>query len=323
MKAVVRTKFGSPDVLSLEEIERPPLTDDGLLVRVRATSVNPADWYGITGAPLIARPTMGLRKPRVKTVGVDFAGTVEAIGKDVTEFKVGDEVFGGRDAAFAEYVGVREERAVAKRPANITVEQAASVGVAGLTALQGLRDKAQLQPGQHVLINGASGGVGTFAVQIAKALGAEVTAVCSTRNVALARSLGADRVIDYTSDDFTLGDRRYDVLFDIAGSQSWRACRRVLNKRAKLVIVGAPKGSRLLGPLSHILRLKFASIGSRRKVTFFVAKFNKADLQMLAEMMEAGKVTPVIDRTYPLTETADAMRYLGEGHAQGKIVVTV
>jgi len=323
MKAIVRNKFGSPDVLSLEEIEQPPLTDDGLLVRVRATSVNPAEWYVVAGTPLIMRVTTGIFKPRSRTVGVDFAGTVEAIGKDVTQFQVGDEVFGGRDAAFAEYVGVREERAIVKRPANVTVEQAASVGVAGLTALQGLRDKGNLQPGQQVLINGASGGVGTFAVQIAKSMGAEVTAVCSPRNVELARSLGADHVVDYTSDDFTLSDRRYDVLFDIAGSRSWSACRRVMKKKATLVMVGAPKGGRLLGPLGHLLRMRLAAIGSRRKVTFFIAKFNKADLQVLADLMEAGKVKPVIDRRYELAETADAMRYLGEGHAQGKIILTV
>lgn len=323
MKAIVRSKFGSPDVLSLEDVDTPPLTDDGLLVRVRATSVNPAEWYAVAGTPVLARPTMGMFKPRSKTVGVDFAGTVEAIGKDVTQFQVGDEVFGGRDAAWAEYVDVREERAVVKRPENVTVEQAASVGVAGLTALQGLRDKGQLQPGQRVLINGASGGVGTFAVQIAKTLGAEVTAVCSTRNVELARSLGADHVVDYTKNDFTRGEQRYDLLFDIAGSQSWAACRRVMTKRATLVMVGAPKGGRFLGPMSHLLRLKLASIGSRRKVTFFVAKFNKPDLQVLADLMAEGKVTPVIDRSYDLTQTADALRYLGEGHAQGKIVVTL
>lgn len=323
MKAIVRNKFGTPDVLSLQEVDQPPLTDDGLLVRVSATSVNPAEWYAIAGIPLVARPAFGFFKPRAKTLGVDFAGTVEAIGNHVRKFQVGDEVFGGRDGAFSEYVVVREERAVVKRPANVTVEQASSVGVAGLTALQGLRDKGQLQPGQQVLINGASGGVGTFAIQIAKALGAEVTAVCSTRNVELARSLGADHVVDYTSDDFTRSPSRYDVLLDIAGSRSWSDCRRVLNKNATLVMIGAPTGSRLLGPLSHILRLRFAAIGSRRKVTFFVAKFNKADLQVLADLMETGKVKPVIDRSFNLTETADALRYLGEGHAQGKIVVTI
>ena len=323
MKAIVRSKFGLPDVLSLAEIDTPPLTDDGLLVRVRATSVNPAEWYAVAGKPLLARPTMGMFKPRAQTVGVDFAGTVEAIGKAVTQFQVGDEVFGGRDAAWAECVALPEDRAVVKRPANVTVEQAASVGVAGLTALQGLRDKGNLQAGQRVLINGASGGVGTFAVQIAQALGAEVTAVCSTRNVELARSLGADHVVDYTKDDFTRGQQRYDLIFDIAGSQSWAACRRVLTKRATLVMVGAPKGGRFLGPVRHLLRLKLAAIGSRRTVTFFVAKFNKSDLQVLADLMAASKVAPVIDRTYPLAETADALRYLGEGHAQGKIVVTI
>lgn len=323
MKAIVRSKFGSPDVLSFEEIEQPPLTDDAVLVRVRASSVNPADWYGMTGTPLIARPTMGMRKPKTRTMGVDFAGTVEAIGKDVTEFRVGDEVFGGRDGAFAEYVVVRQERAIVARPSNVTVEHAASVGVAALTALQGLRDKANLQAGQKVLINGASGGVGTFAVQLAKWMGAEVTAVCSTRNVEIVRSLGADHVIDYTLDDFTRGKQRYDLLFDIAGSKPWFACRRVMNPKATLVMVGGPKGNRLLGPMSQLLRLRLGAIGSRRKVTFFVAKFNKADLAILAELTATGKVTPVIDRTYQLSETADAMRYLGEGHAQGKIVITV
>ena len=323
MKAIVRSKFGSPDVLSFEEIEQPPLTDDAVLVRVRATSANPADWYGMMGTPLIARPTMGMRKPKARTMGVDFAGTVEAIGKDVTQFHVGEEVFGGRDGAFAEYVVVREERAIVPRPANVTVEHAASVGVAALTALQGLRDKGQLQSGQKVLINGASGGVGTFAVQIAKWMGAEVTAVCSTRNVEIVRSLGADHVIDYTVDDFTRSEQRYDLLFDGAGSKPWSACRRVLTPKAKLVMVGAPKGGRLLGPMSQLLKLRLAAIGSRRRVTFFVAKFNKADLAILAELMATGKVTPVVDRTYQLSESAGAMRYLGEGHAQGKIVITV
>lgn len=323
MKAVVRSKFGSPDVLSFEEIEQPSLTDDAVLVRVRATSANPADWYAMMGTPLIARPTMGMRKPKARTMGVDFAGTVEAIGKDVTQFHVGEEVFGGRDGAFAEYVVVREERAIVPRPANVTVEHAASVGVAALTALQGLRDKGQLQSGQKVLINGASGGVGTFAVQIAKWMGAEVTAVCSTRNVEIVRSLGADHVIDYTVDDFTRSEQRYDLLFDVAGSKPWSACRRVLTPKAKLVMVGAPKGGRLLGPMSQLLKLRLAAIGSRRRVTFFVAKFNKADLAILAELMATGKVTPVVDRTYQLSESAAAMRYLGEGHAQGKIVITV
>ena len=323
MKAVVRSKFGSPDVLSLEEVERPVLTDDGVLVRVHATSVNPAEWYSMVGKPLIARPAFGLFNPRTKTLGVDFAGTVEAVGKDVTQFRVGDEVFGGRDGAFADYVVVSESKAVLPKPSNVTMEQAGSVAIAAFTALQGLRDKGELQPGQQVLINGASGGVGTFAVQIAKWLGAELTAVCSTHNVELVRSLGADHVIDYTSEDFTRSDRRYDLVLDVAGSRSWFACRRVMNKKARLVIVGAPKGNRVLGPMSHMLKLRLASIGSRRKVLFFVAKIQKEDLAVLAELLATGKVTPVIDRTYPLSNIAEAMRYLGEGHARGKIVVTV
>jgi NADPH:quinone reductase-like Zn-dependent oxidoreductase len=323
MKAAVRDRYGSPDVVELREIERPAPADDEVLVRVRAASVNAADWYGMTGTPYVGRAAMGLRKPKSNRLGTDFAGTVEAVGNDVTQFRPGDEVFGGRTGAFAEYVCVREDRAVVPKPANVTFEQAAAVGVAGLTALQGLRDKGQLQPGQKVLINGASGGVGTFAVQIAKALGAEVTAVCSTRNVDLVRSLGADQVIDYTREDFTRSDRRYDLMFDVAGSRSWSECRRVLNPQATLVIVGAPKGNRLIGPLSRIVRLRVASLRSRQKAVFFIAKFNKPDMAVLRDLLEAGKVTPVIDRRYELSEIADALRYLGEGHAQGKVVLTV
>jgi NADPH:quinone reductase-like Zn-dependent oxidoreductase len=323
MKAAVRDRYGSPDVVELREIERPAPADDEVLVRVRAASVNAADWYGMTGTPYVGRAAMGLRKPKSNRLGTDFAGTVEAVGNDVTLFRPGDEVFGGRSGAFAEYVCVREDRAVVPKPANVTFEQAAAVGVAGLTALQGLRDKGQLQPGQKVLINGASGGVGTFAVQIAKALGADVTGVCSTRNVDLVRSLGADQVVDYTREDFTRSDRRYDLMFDVAGSRSWSECRRVLNPQATLVIVGAPKGNRLMGPLSHIVTLRLAALRGSQKAVFFIAKFNKADMEVLRELLEAGKVTPVIDRRYELSEIADALRYLGEGHAQGKVVLTV
>jgi NADPH:quinone reductase-like Zn-dependent oxidoreductase len=321
MKAAVHDSYGSPDVVELREIEQPELTDDGVLVRVRASSVNPADWYGVAGRPYVARVLSGLRKPKTNKMGVDFAGTVEAVGKDVTGLRPGDEVFGGRTGAFAEYVCA--VKGVVLKPANLTFEQAGAVGVAGLTALQGLRDKGQIQPGQKVLINGASGGVGTFAVQIAKALGAEVTAVCSTRNVDLARSLGADHVVDYTREDFTRSDRRYDLLFDVAGSRSWSACRRVLNPKATFVVVGAPKGGRLLGPLGRIAKLRLAGLPSSRKVVFFIAKFNKADLEVLRELLESGKVTPVVDRRYELREAADALRYLEEGHAQGKIVLTM
>jgi NADPH:quinone reductase-like Zn-dependent oxidoreductase len=322
MRAIVRNTYGSPDVLELQEIDKPVAADDEVLVRVRAASVNPADWYTLTG-PFIARIPNGLLKPKSNRLGVDFAGTVEAVGKNVTQFRPGDDVFGGGNGALAEYVCVREDRAVVPKPANVTSEQAAAVPVAALTALQGLRDKGQIQPGQRVLINGASGGVGTFAVQIAKALGAEVTGVCSTRNVDLVRSLGADHVIDYTREDFTRSDQRYDLLFDVAGSRSWSECRCVLNRQAILVMVGAPKGTRLFGPLSHILKKRLASVPSSQRTVFFIAKFNKADMVVLRELLEAGKVTPVIDKRYELSESADAFRYLGEGHARGKIVITV
>jgi NADPH:quinone reductase-like Zn-dependent oxidoreductase len=321
MKAIVRNTYGSPDVLELVEIDKPDPPDDEVLVRVRAVSVNPADWYTLTG-PLIARVPGGLRKPKSNRLGVDYAGPVEAVGKNVTQFRAGDQVFGGRTGAFAEYVCGRADRGVALKPANVTFEEAAAVPVAGLTALQGLRDKGQIQAGQKVLINGASGGVGTFAVQIAKALGAEVTGVCSTRNVELVRSIGADRVIDYTREDFTRTDDRYDLLLDVAGSRSWSACKRVLHPHATLVIVGAPKGNAALGPLGHIARVRLASVPSSQKAVFFIAKFNKADMEVLRELLEAGKVKPVVDRRYELSDIADAFRYLGEGHAQGKIVVT-
>ena len=323
MKAALLDRFGSPDNIELREIEEPTPADDEVLVRVRAASVNPADWYSVMGRPYVGRMAMGLRKPKSDRVGVDFAGTVEAVGNDVTELRPDDEVFGGRSGAFAEYVVVREERAVVSKPANVTFEQAAAVPVAALTALQGLRDKGQLQPGQQVLINGASGGVGTFAVQIAKALGAEVTGVCSTRNVDIVRSLGADHVIDYTREDFTESDRRYHLLLDVAGSRSWSEYKRVLDPHATLVIVGAPKGNRLLGPLSHIVKVRLGALRSSQKVVFFIAKFNREDMETLRELLEAGEVTPVIDRRYELSEIADAFRYLGEGHAQGKVVITV
>ena len=321
MKAIVHSRYGSPDVLELEESEKPELADDLVLVRVRAASINPADWYGVTGL-LVARASTGFLKPKSGRTGIDFAGTVEAVGKDVTHVQPGDEVFGARSGALAEYLTVRD--AIVRKPGNITFEEAAAVPVAAITALQGLRDKGKLQAGQKVLINGASGGVGTFAVQIAKALGAEVTGVCSTRNVELVRSLGADNVVDYTAEDFTRSNRSYDLVLDVAGSRSWSECRRVLNPHGKVVIVGAPKGSRVLGPLGHIVRLRVASLlrGSQKAV-FFIAKTNRADLEVLRELLEAAKVKPVVDRSYALAETRDAFRYLGEGHARGKVVVTV
>ena len=321
MKAAVVDRYGSPDVVELRDVEKPELVDDGVLVRVRASSVNPADWYGMRGIPYAGRAMMGLLKPKTNRLGVDFAGTVEAVGKDVAGFQAGDEVFGGRSGAFAEYVCVRG--GIAQKPANLSFEEAAAVPVAALTALQGLRDKGQLQPGQRVLINGASGGVGTFAVQIAKALGAQVTGVCSTRNVEQTRALGADYVVDYTTEDFTRIGLRYDLLLDIAGGRSWSDYKRVLEPRATLVIVGAPKGGRVLGPLSHVIRLKLASLFSKQKTVFFISKFNKPDMKVLQELLESGQVTPVVERRYELSELSDALRYLGEGHAQGKLVVTV
>jgi NADPH:quinone reductase-like Zn-dependent oxidoreductase len=322
MKAIVRDKYGPPDGVELQEVEKPEVTDAGLLVRVRAASVNRVDWYDVTGTPWIARPMTGLRGPKSRFTGRDFAGTVEAVGNDVTDLRPGDEVFGGKKGggSFAEYVGVPAD--VARKPAGLTFEEAAAVPVAALTALQGLRDHGQLQPGQKVLVNGASGGVGTFAVQIAKALGAEVTAVCSTRNVEQARSLGADHVIDYTGEDFTRTGQRYDLILDIAGSKSWSQCRRVLNPNAILVIVGA-KGSRLMGPLGHIAKVRLGALRGSQKAVFFVANFNVPDLAVLSELLGTGKVKPVVEKRYELIEVADALRYMGEGHARGKIVIGV
>jgi NADPH:quinone reductase-like Zn-dependent oxidoreductase len=322
MKAIVRDKYGPPEVLELREIGKPELTDDGVLVRVRASSVNRLDWYDLSGTPWIARPVTGVRGPKSRLIGVDFAGTVEAVGKDVTDFQPGDDVFGGRNGSFAEYVCVptAAERKIARKPANLTFEEAAALPVAGLTALQSLRDHGHLVPGQKVLVNGASGGVGTFAVQIANALGAEVTAVCSRRNVEQARSLGADHVIDYSREDFTRGGRRYDVILDVAGSKGWSQCRGVLNPQATLVMVGGPKGP-LLGPLGHIVKVRLAALRGSQKAVFFIASFNEPDLIALGKLLESGKVKPVLEKRYELGEVADALRYMGEGHAQGKLVI--
>lgn len=318
MKAVVRDRYGFPNVLRVEEIEKPALEDDRVLVRVRASSINKADWYGILGRPRLFRPMMGgIFKPKTRQVGTDFAGVVEAVGKGVEGIAVGDEVFGGRDGAFAEYVSAK---AVVKKPANVSFEQAGTIGIAGLTALQALRDHAGVQPGERVLVNGGSGGVGTMTIQIAKALGAHVTAVCSTRNVEQARALGADRVIDYSREDFSKAGDRYDVVLDVAGSRPWRALRRVLAPGGRVVIVGAPGGVPVLGPLAHIVATKLASLG---KAKFFVAKFNNPDLQTLAEMMESGALTPVVDRTYPLAEAPEALSQFGKGNVRAKLVVVM
>jgi NADPH:quinone reductase-like Zn-dependent oxidoreductase len=276
----------------------------------------------MTGRPYIARPAVGLRKPKRNVLGTDFAGRVQAVGSSVMQFRPGDEVFGAGTGAYAEYVSVAADGLVPK-PTNLTFEQAAAVPVAALTALQALRDKGQIRPGHQILINGASGGVGTFAVQIAKAFGAEVTGVCSTSNLDMVRSIGADHVVDYTREDFTTGRRRYDLMIDIAGSRSFSECRRVLAPEATLVIVGGPKTNRLLGPLSHVLKTRLASVGRSQKVVFFISQNKKDDMVALHDLLEAGKVTPVIDRRYELSEVPDAFRYLGEGHARAKVVITV
>jgi NADPH:quinone reductase-like Zn-dependent oxidoreductase len=319
VKAVVRKQYGSAQGLEVVENEPPDITPDGVLVRVHAAALNRIDWYHLTGTPLLGRFEMGLRRPKSATFHADFSGTVEAVGQDVTEFSVGDEVF-GRGAPLAQHV-CAEGDAIARKPAGVTFEEAATVSVAGRAALQALRDHGQVRPEQKVLVNGASGGVGTFAVQIAKALGAEVTAVCSTANLDQARALGADHVIDYTKDDFTRNGRRYDVLFDNAGSKPWAACTRVLAPNAIVILVGGPNKNRLLGPLGHIIKMKVRAMLSSRQAVFFIAKSSTADLKALAELLEAGIVKPVIDRRYALSEVADAFRYLGEGHPRGKVVI--
>jgi len=319
MKALVRHRYGGPGVVRVEEVEQPELTDDRVLVRVHASSLNKADWHQLRGWPRFLRPVTrdGVLRPKSALFGTDFAGVVEAVGKDVTDLAPGDEVFGGRSGAFAEYVSAVN---VVRKPSNVTFEEAATMGIAGLTALQGLRDHAELQPGERVLINGASGGVGTLAVQIAKSLGAHVTAVCSTRNVEQARELGADGVLDYTREDFTRGSERYDLIADVAGGHSWRAMRGVLEPDGRLLVVGA-HGSR--NQLRHIAAIKLSAVGSKQPVKFFIAKFNKPDLQTLADMLERGELTPAIDRTYELDEGQDALRTFGEGHVRGKLVLTM
>jgi NADPH:quinone reductase-like Zn-dependent oxidoreductase len=300
-------------------VERPALTDERVLVRVRASSLNKADWHELRGWPRFLRPMTrnGVVRPKTALFGTDFAGVVEAVGKDVTDLAPGDEVFGARSGAFAEYVSAVS---VVRKPSNVTFEEAATMGIAGVTALQGLRDHGNLQPGQRVLINGASGGVGTLTVQIAKALGAHVTAVCSTRNLEQTRELGADRVLDYTRQDFTREPERYDLVVDVAGGHSWRAIQRVLEPEGRLVIVGA-HGSR--GQLRHIAAVWLTSRFGKKPVKFFVAKIDRPNLQALADLLESGELKPAIDRTYELTEAQDAFRTFGEGHVRGKLVLTM
>jgi NADPH:quinone reductase-like Zn-dependent oxidoreductase len=325
MKAVVYCDYGSADVLRVEDIEKPVPGDNQILVRVRAASVNPLDWHYMRGTPYLLRLDAGLRKPRSTRLGVDYAGTVEAIGRNVRRFKPGDEVFGGRDGAFAEYVTALEDRAVVLKPANVTFEQAASVPIAAITALQALRDNGKIQRGQRVLINGASGGVGTFAVQIAKVFGAEVTGVSSTRNVDLVRSLGADRVIDYTREDFTKGSELYDLILDCVGNHGMLAYRRVLKPKGTYVLIGGggPEDGRWIGPMARPVKALMLSPFVSQNFVMILAELNKDDLTILRDLMEAGKVTPFIDRRYTLSEVPAAIRYLEEGHARGKVVITL
>jgi NADPH:quinone reductase-like Zn-dependent oxidoreductase len=325
MKAIVYDKYGPPDVLKLQVVDRPTVSDDDVLVQVRAASVNPYDWHFMRGEPYFMRLMIGLLRPKSNRLGADLAGRVEQVGKNVTGFRPGDEVFGdtggGPWGSFGEFVCVPENWLDLK-PADLTFEQAAAVPLAGITALQGLRDWGDVQPGQQVLIIGASGGVGTFAVQIAKSFGAEVTGVCSTRNAEMVRSLGADHVIDYTQEDFSRRGKRYDLIFQLAGTLSPSGCRRALTPGGTLVL-SSGEGGRWFGPLGRMLEAMVSGPFVGQKMVSRVARQSKADLGILKQLIETGKVTPLIDRSYSFEEIPEAIRYLEEGHARGKVVVTV
>lgn len=320
MKAVVFRCYGSPEVLEFADIEKPTLADDELLIRVHAAAVNPLDWHYMRGSPYIMRLGTGIGAPDDTRMGVDFAGTVESVGRNVTKFAPGDDVFGGGSGAFAEYVKMREDRALTMKPANVTFEQAAAVPIAAITALQALRDLGNVQPGQKVLINGASGGVGTYAVQIAKSFGAEVSGVCSTRNVDMVRSLGADHVFDYTKEDYTESGEQFDLIIDMVGNHSLLANRKAMTPEGTFVIVGGPKGDwvgPLLGPIKAMLLSPFVG----QEFVMLLARMNGDDLTILADLMRAGKVTPVIDRRFALNNVAAAITYSEAGRARGKIIV--
>jgi NADPH:quinone reductase-like Zn-dependent oxidoreductase len=321
MKAIVYRRYGSADVLSCEEVDAPAAGPDEVVVDVRAASANPLDWHLMTGQPYVGRLAFGLARPRITRLGADVAGQVRAVGSSVTRFEPGDEVFGTCRGAFAEQVSAAESALVTK-PANVTFEEAASVPIAGFTALQALRDKGQLRAGQKVLINGAAGGVGTFAVQIAKALGAEVAGVCSTRNVDLVRSIGADRVVDHTREDFTGSGPRYDLMLDCIGNHSLSACRSVLAPRGRYVLVGGPDG-RWVGPLGRTLGAMLLSPFVSQSLVTVLARRSPADLLTLRDLMATGRIRPVVDRRYGLAEVPEAIRYLQAGHARGKVVITV
>ena len=323
MKAIVREKYGPSDVLELRDIDLPECADDEVLVRGRAAGVGRDVWHVMTGLPYPIRLAgYGFRAPKNPVIGSDMAGVVEALGRNVSRFQPGDEVFGIGKGSYAEYVCAGEDK-LAPKPANLPFEQAGVVAIMGSTALQALRDHGKVRPGQEVLIIGASGGVGTYAVQIAKAFGAHVTGVCSTQKVEMVRSIGADHVIDYTQEDFAEGDQRYDVILDIGGNSSLSRLRRALAQRGTLVIVGGEGGGRWLGGTDRQLRAMMLSPVVGQKLGTFVNKENHEDLLVLKELIESGKVTPVIDRTYPLARVPEAIRYLEEGHAQGKVVITV
>lgn len=324
MKAIVYHDYGPPDVLRLEVVDKPLPREDQVLIRIRAAAANPLDWHYIRGTPYVMRMESGFGQPKDPGVGVDMAGVVVATGSNVTQFKPGDEVFGTVNGAFAEYA-LTTERRIAPKPASLTFEQAAGVPVAALTALQGLRDKGRIQPGQKVLINGSSGGVGTFAVQIAKSLGAEVTGICSTRNLELVRSLGADHVIDYTQEDFAESGQQYDLIVDNVGNRSLSDYRRVLKSKGTYVLIGGggPDNGKWLGPLATMLKVLVVSPFVSQDLTTLMASIRQDDLRLLGELIESNQVRPVIDRTYPLSEAAEAIRYLETGRARGKVIITM
>jgi NADPH:quinone reductase-like Zn-dependent oxidoreductase len=323
MKAAVNRCYGSADVVRIENIARPVQGDHGVLVRVRASSINPLDWHFMRGQPYVMRASSGWGAPNDIYMGTDFSGTVEAVGNLVTKFKPGDEVFGGGDGAFAQYLRSPDSAPLVLKPANVSFEQAAAVPVAGMTALQALRDQGHLRAGQSVLINGAGGGVGTFAVQIAKALGAQVTAVTNTDSIRLVQSLGADHVIDYTRQDFTRGTEQYDLIVDLSGNHSLSAYRQVMTPTGIYVLAGDTSRGNWLGPLASMGKTLIASKFTRQKMVPFLANLNQADLTTLADMLQTGKVKPVIDRRYNLERITDAIRYQESGHARGKVVVTI
>ena len=323
MKAVVHRCYGSAEVLKVEHVPKPVPAEGELLVKVIASSVNPADWHYMTGTPYVMRLSSGFGAPKGVQRGIDFAGVVEALGPNVSTFKVGEEVFGAHGGAFAEFISVSATDGIARKPQNLSFEQAATLPVAAITALQGLRDHGNVGTGTKVLINGASGGVGTFAVQIAKALGAEVTGVCSTRNVEMVRSIGADHVIDYTQRNFTEGAERYDVILDNVGNHGLLKVRQALKPRGKLVIIGGPKQDPWLGPVSSPVKAAMLSPFIDEQMAMFIAQVNSKDLKVLAELALNGKIVPVIDRRYALSDIAEAMRYLGTQRARGKVVLQV